>query len=140
MNLKILFILFLIILGFIGVNLIGIGITGKVTMNEYLYGKLCLNDKDCGSSEVCCRFYQENSGVCDSITMCEKINELTMEEKTSIDKWNAIKNENPSQKIYKNELIVGIIIIFVVFIFLFYIFESEKNINIKNLKNRKKKK
>ena len=73
------FSILLIFLFLISLLFIGYGVTGFYLLDwQQSY---CSQDKDCNPDLVCCKFYEEDSGVCDSKGNCKAIYDLTKEEK-----------------------------------------------------------
>ena len=67
---------------FFGIFLIGRGFTGMYMID--FEQESCSTNEDCLAEEVCCKFYKENSGVCDQKANCKAIEQITKEEKEKI--------------------------------------------------------
>lgn len=75
-------ILGLTLIFFLGIFLMGRGITGMYLID--FEQEDCSGDEDCLAEEVCCNFYKEDSGVCDKESNCKAIELITKEEKERI--------------------------------------------------------
>jgi hypothetical protein len=64
------------ILAFSGLIMLGSSITGMASSSDYTK-TLCIANVDCTGTEVCCFFYEQESGVCNSESNCAGIAELT---------------------------------------------------------------
>jgi hypothetical protein len=66
----------LLLMCFLSLFMISDGITGYVTSDP---GKsqLCSDEYPCEAPEICCLFYGEASGVCNTEDMCSEILEIT---------------------------------------------------------------
>jgi len=62
----------------IGILLLSDGYTGRY-LTDFPNKEVCLNDFDCNAPDVCCKFYQEDSGVCDLPQNCIAIKESTQD-------------------------------------------------------------
>ena len=111
-----LFLALLIILGLIGLGLTGIGFTGMVVMDDYVK-QICELDEDCKTSEVCCLFYMEDSGVCNKQEMCSTITSITkneQEQKTIFGFGGAtVSTQETLKKSYLIQALLGLLILIV---------------------------
>ncbi|MBU4501163.1 MAG: hypothetical protein KKA79_01110 [Nanoarchaeota archaeon] len=119
--------------------LIGRGMTGMYLIdfsNDY-----CDSNDDCLTDQVCCNFYGEDSGVCDTESNCQAITQITKEEKERIstdvqlqemyklteeEKLNAIKTisshlEKPQAENNYPTIISGIVLLALGIIWLIYL-------------------
>ncbi|MBU2590004.1 MAG: hypothetical protein KKA65_00300 [Nanoarchaeota archaeon] len=77
---------------FIGVLLIGNGITGLYFLD--FKQPPCDEDLDCLNSDVCCLFYNEDFGVCDKIPNCEAIKQVTFEARQSYSTYDSLEKQD----------------------------------------------
>jgi hypothetical protein len=127
------------ILGVFALILIGAGITGKLIYDNNSIKDICSSDNECRSGEVCCLFYGENSGVCHEKNMCERILEITKEEKISSETMKRLVIERPNNQINSNMMMIGAFILLVIIISFFFLTRSvikdeknyEKTLNMK---------
>ncbi len=78
---------------FIGLLMIGRGITGMVISGQEVSSD-CSSSIECGSGQVCCKFYGKEFGVCHLQSQCLKITEITREEQENYaDFLNIINTE-----------------------------------------------
>lgn len=89
-----------------GALLIGGSITGMATGD---YTKpICSTNSECANGDVCCLFFEQESGVCNAQSMCEQITWLTKEGAT-IESVPA--GDNPNEENYLVGIIVGALIV-----------------------------
>jgi len=127
----------LITLAMIGILLLGNGITGLVVFGEDTK-ETCSSENLCTAPEVCCKFYEQEAGVCHTEDMCPRILEITKEQKLKEDELvnllypeeeKQIQNkaqkpidEEDLQLNYLTQLIFGIMIVMItIFAIVFYI-------------------
>jgi len=72
-----------LLLFLLGAFFLGRGITGLYLMD--FEQQPCVKDFDCNTIEVCCKFYHEDYGVCDSKENCAAIESVTREELQATD-------------------------------------------------------
>jgi hypothetical protein len=97
--------------------LIGNSITGYVVSEPGLR-TLCSDASDCGESEVCCFFYGEDSGVCNSGDMCQTVLEVTQTEKDTKSALIEIQQYKEFDDNFTAQLVAGLVIFFVVLLVL----------------------
>jgi len=133
MNKERLIIVFLVVIAILGSFILSSGITGMATFDEYTKN-LCSSNEDCDNEEICCFFYEENSGVCGKEELCDSILKLTEEEKKKKEEFplSFSKTTDIQKSIYSNEIIFGsLIVILAIFSAYIYILHS-KNISKKS--------
>jgi hypothetical protein len=114
----------------LGIFMIGSGITGKVILDNNTVKDICSTNSECKTPLVCCYFYNKNQGICHEQNMCEIILKLTKDENNNIEILKSKIYENPTkEKLYTNEIVLGIGIIVIILIFAFFsYFSRDKNI------------
>lgn len=133
----------MIVFTIMGLGLLCGGITGKVVQVDVPNDvkQICSIDSDCSSPQVCCKFYNQEAGVCDVQDMCQKINELTKDEKIGIEEIKNYNKETPLKNKENTDLEITIGLIFIVVAIMAYIFSKPKTIfPNKNINRRTKKK
>jgi hypothetical protein len=141
------FVLAILLLGLFGIILLGIGVTGNVISGEYTLGDVCSSDSDCQNGNICCIFYNKESGVCQTADMCETVSKITLEEENRLFAYNEFSKEKPDiNKTYTFEIVIGILILAMVCLALYILYtgkkeksSKKKNKTGKNIKKRKKK-
>src|SRR3989344_161622 len=125
-----------------GFLLLGQGITGMFSVDwETTY---CSDQVQCNSPEVCCKFYEEEAGICEAADKCYSITQVTKQEKLSMTTQkpltqtqveSIIKTETPQR--FTQELPTIIAALILVIIGLVYL-DREKALNRSKLKETKK--
>lgn len=113
------------LLFFMGVLFITQSITGFYSWDRY--NDFCTVDSGCSSNDVCCLFFEEDYGVCDSADVCSSVLKATKEEKSqfsfmqppspSIEQeklFGAVRAhvEKPKSPFAFESVLVGLILIF----------------------------
>ncbi|MDP2925870.1 MAG: hypothetical protein Q8N99_05860 [Nanoarchaeota archaeon] len=111
------------------------GVTGKIILDDSVKS-ICSSDKDCSNGEVCCGFYNQETGVCNNKDMCEKIISFTKEEKLEYERMKNILYEKPSEKrVNYLWLTISCLAIIIVVMILFI---KKEPIHMKRVPSRKK--
>jgi len=132
-NYAVLMVVFLLILG---LAMLGVGITGKVFMDENVKD-LCESNGDCTGGEICCLFYNKEQGICYSPDMCDSITQLTKSEGVAAQ----IDDEKAEQKAHSNEIILGIAILLIaIFLLLMHLWDKRLDERIEKVKIKKEEK
>lgn len=105
---------------FIGLGFIGKGITGMYLL-DFPEKTYCSEDSECPQDQVCCLFYQQNTGICEKAGTCQAIYEVTKQEtnrgQTAVFLQTAAIQNPPVERpvLQRNyfSLILGVILIFV---------------------------
>ena len=123
--------------------LIGSGITGLYFIDwEQNY---CSTNADCFVGEVCCKFYNNQGGVCDTEDRCPAIYRLTMEtgSQTSVQEAPQVIVSNLEQPrsiaINTGFIILGLILIILVLVAFTHIHPKNRKKLVKVISIRKKK-
>ena len=77
------------------------GITGMYSWDRI--EDICVDDSECSDGNVCCKFYNENYGVCGGFSVCDDISKVSMEEKQQ---FSAL--ESPSLEINPTALVSSV--------------------------------
>lgn len=109
------------------------GITGMYSWDRF--DSFCESDSKCGTSQVCCKFFDEDYGVCNKFSNCASISMATMEEKqhfsvlnppepavSKVKLFDSVRHnvEEPRSDNNRNSVVVGLIIIaFAIGVYLF---------------------
>lgn len=115
-----------IVIAIWGLLFLGKGITGLYSLDLMLPS--CNSDSDC--SKVCCKYYNADYGVCNSIDNCKAIYDTTREEYMKISTLqvdnSVIMNryqatvkahlESPAKESYYSSIIVGLALVLVALI------------------------
>jgi len=97
--------------GIAALGLIGVGINGMLTFDETVK-PLCTTNVDCVSPEVCCYFYQQEAGVCNSNDLCARILEITRDEKINRQLIPILMSPRNEGIIHNAEIFIGAVIFF----------------------------
>ncbi len=125
---KVFLVVFLTLLGIIGLSLIGFGITGKIVLDETVKD-ICSFDTDCSNEDVCCLFYNESVGICHSLDMCGVVRNITRQERLTRKEILERVSAAPIDNKYVYSIILGFIITVCVGVILYFIktrFDQEK--------------
>jgi hypothetical protein len=99
---------------------IGNGITGFATLRPD-FKFLCSQDNPCEHPEVCCLFFGESSGVCDTGDKCEEIYSFTEQERLRREEAISLLSYKESRETFGNsytsQLVLGLFIFFLALIF-----------------------
>lgn len=129
-------ILGLTLLLFFGIFLMGKGFTGMYLID--FPQESCSSDDDCLTDQKCCKFYKEDSGVCEKESNCQAIEQITRDAKaemssafeeykfTEEDKLEVTKQisshlEKPMGKNNNASIIVGAILLILGIIWVIYL-------------------
>jgi len=127
---RVFLVVFLTLLGIIGLSLIGFGITGKIVLDETVKD-MCSFDANCSNEDVCCLFYNESAGICHSSDMCGLVKNITKQERlTREDILSRVSVASPTNNKYVYSIISGLIITVSVGVILYFIrtrFDQEKD-------------
>ncbi|MFH0752368.1 MAG: hypothetical protein V1914_02095 [archaeon] len=77
------------------------GITGMYSWDRI--DDICVADSECSDSNVCCKFYNENYGVCGKFSVCNGISKVSMEEKQQFSNLNP-----PSPEVIETALVSSV--------------------------------
>jgi len=121
-------VLFIVIL-FFGIFFLNNSFTGMYVVD--FDQETCYSNNDCFGNEMCCKFYDKDYGVCDDISRCKSINDITREEGSPM----AIGGFNdPIVNVYKhqeypsnnmNYLIFGTVLIAISIVGLVYVIKKK---------------
>ncbi|MDD4878529.1 MAG: hypothetical protein PHO02_05840 [Candidatus Nanoarchaeia archaeon] len=114
-----------------GLFLFGEGITGLYIME--FQQEPCGKEFDCGDGKVCCNFYNEEFGVCDTEDKCDDISRVTFDARRKVSSYDTMSRdekytlfstmsvhvEAPKTASNTYSLIAGIILVLVAFIGIF---------------------
>lgn len=114
-----------------GLFLFGEGITGLYVM-EFQQDP-CGDDFKCSEGKLCCLFYNENYGVCDTEDKCDDISRVTFDARRKVSSYDVMSRdekyklfntmsvhvESPKTASNTYALLAGIILVLIAFIGLF---------------------
>lgn len=106
----------------LGAFFVGNGLTGLYIL-EFKQPP-CDEDIDCQNTEVCCKFYNEEFGVCDEVDECDAIEKVTFDARRKISTYDSLEKksffplslvskhaESPSRPSMLYSTIVGLVLV-----------------------------